>query len=139
MALQVEGAFVFGLGMMTTEEVVIDAKTGRLLTDSTWTYKIPTAPCVPSQFNVSFLKVRPEEHMWTTGVPCSLLNCLRTRDTLHSLGVYVLGFHVTSNSMPSHIIHIPCHIIASHRLMSSSTVEAMLKVTYAGKLLTFLS
>ena len=55
--LQVEGAFVFGLGMMTTEEVVIDPKTGRLLTDSTWTYKIPTAPCVPAEFNVSFLKV----------------------------------------------------------------------------------
>lgn len=57
MMRQVEGAFVFGLGMMTTEEVVIDSKSGRLLTDSTWTYKIPTAPCVPSQFNVSFLKV----------------------------------------------------------------------------------
>ncbi|KAK9842187.1 hypothetical protein WJX84_005055 [Apatococcus fuscideae] len=59
---QVEGAFVFGLGMMTTEEVVVDPRTGRLLTDSTWTYKIPTAPCVPSQFNVSFLKDSPNEH-----------------------------------------------------------------------------
>ena len=42
--LQVEGAFVFGLGMMTTEEVVIDPNSGRLLTDSTWTYKIPHGP-----------------------------------------------------------------------------------------------
>lgn len=56
--LQVEGAFVQGLGMMTSEEVTIDSETGRLITDGTWTYKIPTAACIPQEFNVEFLKVR---------------------------------------------------------------------------------
>lgn len=32
-----------GLGMMLSEDVKIDSATGRLLSDSTWTYKIPGA------------------------------------------------------------------------------------------------
>jgi len=34
---------VQGLGMMLSEDVKIDSATGRLLSDSTWTYKIPGA------------------------------------------------------------------------------------------------
>ena len=55
--LQVEGAFVMGTGMMVQEHVIIDSTTGQLLTDGTWTYKIPTAACIPRQLNVEFLKV----------------------------------------------------------------------------------
>ncbi len=35
-ALQVEGAFVQGIGMWTCEEVVYDEATGALITDSSW-------------------------------------------------------------------------------------------------------
>ena len=48
-----------GLGMHTSEEVIIDADTGRLVTDGTWEYKIPAASCIPQQLNVTFLKARP--------------------------------------------------------------------------------
>ena len=55
--VQVEGAFVMGMGLQTQEEVVYDADTGALLSDGTWTYKIPTAACIPRRLNVTFLKV----------------------------------------------------------------------------------
>ncbi len=56
-AVQVEGAFVMGIGVLATEEVEYDSQTGKLLQDSTWNYKIPSATCVPQQLNVAFLEV----------------------------------------------------------------------------------
>jgi indole-3-acetaldehyde oxidase len=53
----VEGAFVMGLGLMKSEAVEVDAESGHLVSDSTWSYKIPTAACIPRTFNVTFLKV----------------------------------------------------------------------------------
>lgn len=55
-AAQVEGGFVFGLGMMLQEHVDY-SKEGQPLYDSTWDYKIPTAACIPRQFNIALLKV----------------------------------------------------------------------------------
>ena len=52
-----EGAFVQGLGYLTSEEVVVDTETGKLISDGTWTYKIPSAACIPQKMNVEFLKV----------------------------------------------------------------------------------
>ena len=40
--VQIEGGFVQGMGWLTTEELVYDAR-GRLLTHAPPTYKIPTA------------------------------------------------------------------------------------------------
>ncbi|SCM70545.1 Xanthine dehydrogenase protein [uncultured Pleomorphomonas sp.] len=47
---QVEGAFIQGMGWLTTEELVWDDK-GRLATHAPSTYKIPTAGDVPAVFN----------------------------------------------------------------------------------------
>ena len=49
---QVEGAFVQGMGWLTTEELWWDAK-GRLRTHAPSTYKIPLASDRPRQFNVA--------------------------------------------------------------------------------------
>jgi hypothetical protein len=38
-------------------QVVVDEATGRLLTDSTWSYKIPTPDLIPRRMNVHFLRV----------------------------------------------------------------------------------
>uniref|UniRef100_M4F1M8 Aldehyde oxidase/xanthine dehydrogenase second molybdopterin binding domain-containing protein n=1 Tax=Brassica campestris TaxID=3711 RepID=M4F1M8_BRACM len=51
---QIEGAFVQGLGFFMLEEYIKDSE-GLLLTDSTWTYKIPTVDTIPRQFNVEIL------------------------------------------------------------------------------------
>ncbi|HQC99518.1 MAG TPA: molybdopterin-dependent oxidoreductase, partial [Aquabacterium sp.] len=48
---QIEGAFIQGMGWLTTEELVWDGK-GRLATHAPSTYKIPTAGDVPPRFRV---------------------------------------------------------------------------------------
>ena len=53
-----EGAFIQGLGYLTSEEVVYDKETGHLITDGTWKYKPPSAACIPQQMFVEFLKAR---------------------------------------------------------------------------------
>ncbi len=50
---QIEGAFVQGMGWLTMEECIWDAR-GKLLTHGPSTYKIPVASDVPEAFNVSF-------------------------------------------------------------------------------------
>ncbi len=50
---QIEGGFVQGMGWLTTEELVWNAK-GRLATHAPSTYKIPTAGDVPAHFKVDF-------------------------------------------------------------------------------------
>ena len=47
---QIEGAFVQGMGWLTTEELVWHPTTGALLTHAPSTYKIPTANDIPPAF-----------------------------------------------------------------------------------------
>ncbi|MDE2566757.1 MAG: xanthine dehydrogenase molybdopterin binding subunit, partial [Burkholderiales bacterium] len=49
---QVEGAFVQGMGWLTSEELVWHPQTGRLMTHAPSTYKIPTANDCPLDFRV---------------------------------------------------------------------------------------
>ena len=56
---QVEGAFIQGMGWLTTEELVYDAE-GRLLTHAPATYKIPVASDTPPIFNTRlFMRPNP--------------------------------------------------------------------------------
>ena len=56
---QVEGAFIQGMGWLTTEELVYDAD-GRLLTHAPATYKIPVASDAPPIFNTRlFTRANP--------------------------------------------------------------------------------
>ena len=52
---QVEGAFMMGLGYMLLEEMNIDAKTGELHSDGTFTYKVPTSADVPTYMSVELV------------------------------------------------------------------------------------
>eukprot|EP00884_Botryococcus_braunii_P010388 jgi/Botrbrau1/19350/Bobra.0073s0075.1 len=56
---QVEGGYVQGLGLMLTEDVKVDPETGKLVADSTWTYKVPSVETIPRQINVYLLKNHP--------------------------------------------------------------------------------
>ena len=53
---QVEGAFIMGLGLWTSEEIKHDPETGALLTMNTWEYKPPAAKDIPQDFRVTLLK-----------------------------------------------------------------------------------
>ncbi|CAK7345783.1 unnamed protein product [Dovyalis caffra] len=51
---QIEGAFVQGIGFFMLEEYLTNSD-GLVVTDGTWTYKIPTIDTIPKQFNVEIL------------------------------------------------------------------------------------
>ncbi|CAI9781360.1 unnamed protein product [Fraxinus pennsylvanica] len=51
---QIEGAFIQGVGFFMLEEYLTNAD-GLVVTDNTWTYKIPTIDTIPKQFNVEVL------------------------------------------------------------------------------------
>jgi len=53
---QVEGAFVMGLGMWTSEAIKYHPETGELLTMNTWEYKPPAAKDIPQDFRVHLIK-----------------------------------------------------------------------------------
>ena len=58
---QIEGGFIQGMGWLTTEELVYDAR-GRLLTHAPSTYKIPTANDRPAHMEIAIWeKGRNEE------------------------------------------------------------------------------
>jgi len=58
---QVEGAFIQGMGWLTTEELVWHPQSGLLTTHAPSTYKIPTANDCPPVFNVQLFDGRNEE------------------------------------------------------------------------------
>ena len=53
---QVEGAYIMGLGLWTSEEIKHDPTTGELLTMNTWEYKPPAAKDIPQDFRVTLLR-----------------------------------------------------------------------------------
>lgn len=61
---QIEGAFVQGMGWLTSEELSWDEK-GRITTNSPANYKIPTSADVPEKFNVKlFDRANSEESVY---------------------------------------------------------------------------
>jgi len=58
---QVEGAFIQGMGWLTTEELVWHPQSGKLTTHAPSTYKIPTANDCPPVFNVQLFDGRNAE------------------------------------------------------------------------------
>ncbi len=55
---QVEGAFIQGMGWLTSEELMWHPQTGKLMTHAPSTYKIPTANDTPVHFRVDLFKGR---------------------------------------------------------------------------------
>jgi len=52
---QVQGAFVQGIGNLTTEQLLY-AEDGQLISDGTWEYKPPCSKTIPVDFRVTLLK-----------------------------------------------------------------------------------
>jgi tRNA(Arg) A34 adenosine deaminase TadA len=82
---QVEGGFVQGLGCVTCEEILVRPADGRLLSDSTWTYKIPTTTEIPRHFTVTLY---PDAHDVAL-LPATALHehvsALESMGTIHQL------------------------------------------------------
>ena len=57
---QVQGAFVMGLGYVTSEEFVW-RRDGTLTTNGSWEYKVPCSQDIPVDFNLAFLPNTPND------------------------------------------------------------------------------
>ncbi|XP_030374469.1 indole-3-acetaldehyde oxidase-like [Scaptodrosophila lebanonensis] len=58
---QIEGAFMMGLGYWTSEQIVVDKKTGECLTNRTWNYKPPGAKDIPIDLRIELLPNSPNK------------------------------------------------------------------------------
>ncbi|KAL6005128.1 aryl-alcohol oxidase 3 [Asimina triloba] len=58
---QVEGAFVQGVGFFMSEEYETNSE-GLVVSQGTWTYKVPTIDTIPKQFNIEIVNSGHHEH-----------------------------------------------------------------------------
>ena len=108
---QIEGAFVQGMGWLTTEELVWDKK-GNLRTHGPSTYKIPGSRDVPPVFNARILQNAPnkEETVFRSkavGEPPLMLALsvwLAVRDAISSLSDYKLAPVIDAPTTPDRVL-----------------------------------
>ena len=108
---QIEGAFVQGMGWLTTEELWWD-ESGRLKTHGPSTYKIPGSRDVPPRFNVRLLSDAPNKEATVfrskaVGEPPLMLAIsvwLAVRDAIASLGDYKLSPVLDAPTTPERIL-----------------------------------
>ncbi|MBI5498084.1 MAG: xanthine dehydrogenase molybdopterin binding subunit [Deltaproteobacteria bacterium] len=88
---QVEGAFVQGVGWLTCEEVIFDAK-GRVLTHGPSTYKIPAVGEAPEDFHVALLDRAPQDGVIhgskAVGEPPFMLGIAVVTALRHAVGAF---------------------------------------------------
>ncbi len=108
---QVEGAFVQGMGWLTTEELVWDDK-GRLRTHAPSTYKIPLASDRPKIFNVALAD-------WSENAEPTVHKSKAVGEPPFMLGISVL--HALSDAVASVADHKVCP-----RLDAPATPERVL-------------
>ncbi len=94
---QIEGAFIQGMGWLTTEELVWDEK-GRLRTHAPSTYKIPLASDRPKVFNVTLAD-------WSENAEATVHKSKAVGEPPFMLGMSV--FHALSDAIAS---------VADHRI-----------------------
>ncbi|SHN87233.1 xanthine dehydrogenase molybdopterin binding subunit [Bradyrhizobium erythrophlei] len=108
---QIEGAFVQGMGWLTTEELWWD-ESGRLKTHGPSTYKIPGSRDVPPRFNVRLLSDAPNKEATVfrskaVGEPPLMLAIsvwLAVRDAIASLADYKLSPVLDAPTTPERIL-----------------------------------
>ena len=108
---QVEGAFVQGMGWLTTEELVWNDK-GRLMTSGPASYKIPAVADMPIDFRVKLVENRknPEDtvfHSKAVGEPPFMLGIgawCAIKDAVASLGDYRIQPQIDAPATPERVL-----------------------------------
>lgn len=109
---QIEGAFIQGMGWLTTEELKWDTK-GRLMTTGPATYKIPAIGDTPPVFNVDLLKNSPNAeatiyHSKAVGEPPFMLAISvwsALRDAISSLSDYRVSPPLDTPATPERVLN----------------------------------
>ena len=108
---QIEGAFIQGMGWLTTEELVWD-NTGRLLSNNPATYKIPAINDTPQDFRVALVPDAPNrEHTIynskAVGEPPFMLGMsvwCALKDAISSLADYKLSPALDTPATPERVL-----------------------------------
>lgn len=108
---QIEGAFIQGMGWLTSEELWWDAE-GKLRTHGPSTYKIPGSRDVPANFNVRLLADAPNREATifrskAIGEPPLMLAIsvwLAIRDAIASLADYRVAAHLDAPATPERVL-----------------------------------
>lgn len=108
---QVEGAFVQGLGWVTSEELWWDPQ-GRLRTHAPSTYKIPTSRSLPEDFRVTLYTARPnrEDTVFRSkaiGEPPLMLGIsawLALKDAVAAVGGHRLPVRIDAPATPERVL-----------------------------------
>ena len=108
---QVEGAFVQGMGWLTTEELVWNAK-GKLMTSGPASYKIPAVADMPLDMRVKLVENRknPEQtvfHSKAVGEPPFMLGIsawCAIKDAVASLGDYRVQPQIDAPATPERVL-----------------------------------
>jgi xanthine dehydrogenase large subunit len=108
---QIEGAFIQGMGWLTTEELKWNDQ-GRLVSNGPATYKVPAVGDTPFEFNVNLLKDRPngEETIYRSkavGEPPFMLGISvwsAIRDAVASLADYKYGAQMDTPATPECVL-----------------------------------
>ena len=108
---QIEGGFIQGMGWLTTEELIWD-DSGRLLTLSPSSYKIPAIGDTPERFNVALLPDSPNRkatiyHSKGVGEPPLMLAISvwsALRDAISSLAEYRHSSRLDTPATPERVL-----------------------------------
>lgn len=108
---QVEGGYIQGMGWLTCEELVWDAK-GKLLTSGPASYKIPTVSDMPADLRVTLVENRknPEDtvfHSKAVGEPPFMLGIAAwcaIKDAVASLGDYRHQPNIDAPATPERVL-----------------------------------
>ena len=107
---QIEGAFIQGMGWLTSEELVWDSK-GKLTTNNTASYKIPAIGDTPISFNVELLPKSPNMeatifHSKAVGEPPLMLAISvwsALRDAISSISNYRISPRLDTPATPERV------------------------------------
>lgn len=130
---QVEGAFVQGLGFFMFEEYKTNSD-GLVITEGTWTYKIPTVDTIPKQFNVELLNSGHHQHRVlsskASGEPPLLLaasvHCA-TRDAIKEARKELLSCNDVDDSASTFQLKVPATMPVVKELCGFDNVERYLE------------
>jgi len=127
---QVEGAFVLGMGWLTTEELVWNDK-GKLLTNGPASYKIPAIADMPIDLRVRLVENRknPEQtvfHSKAVGEPPFMLGIAAwcaLKDAVASLGDYRLHPRLDAPATPERVLMAIQQIRAATRQVAVPALD----------------